>query len=300
MAADNLKAFIESMRLSNSFDICICSESEQMAEYLMSIVERIGLPARKTSIEHLSTSQNKKNVLIIDHGDSKIADWLRTQNSPVLDAKNSRIICLRESTLDFTEWETPVSFSRRPFIEGSFLRTLHEVILRLSMKPSRLGKPGAVPIAQKFPMTILIAEDSLLNLQMLVKTLNKMGYDSIITAHDGQEAVEMYKARYQSNNPVDLIFMDVQMPVLDGCGASLKIREFLLSYSRQGKHGPHIIAMTANSFQEDRQACLRSGMCRFASKPVQWELLEQLIEEGFGALSGRHTCRCQSPALASW
>lgn len=95
--------------------------------------------------------------------------------------------------------------------------------------------------------------------------------------------------------------MDMQMPVLNGCEASMKIREYISEHPIEiHRPGPHIVAMTANSFSEDRQACLRSGMCCFAGKPVQWEHLEQIIIDGYSALKGERGCRCRAPFFLAW
>lgn len=96
----------------------------------------------------------------------------------------------------------------------------------------------------------------------------------------------MVKEADKSANQFDVIFMDMQMPEVDGCSASRIIR--------QGKYTPHIIAMTANAFAEDKEKCLASGMCDYASKPVKWEVLEEKLVNAFEVISGRKRCTCRS------
>lgn len=91
-------------------------------------------------------------------------------------------------------------------------------------------------------------------------------------------------------------FVDVQMPILDGYGASLAIR----TIQGEDRDGPHIVAITANDFVEDRKACLRSGMCRFAGKPLDWSQLMVLLKEGHESVHGRQNCRCRAQKRLQW
>jgi CheY-like chemotaxis protein len=109
----------------------------------------------------------------------------------------------------------------------------------------------------------LIAEDNLVNQKIAAHVLNKLGYEPEI-ANDGQETVEMFKAKLH-----DVILMDMQMPVVDGIEATKIIR------SCQLVKQPQIIAMTANAMAEDRERCLKEGMNDYISKPVK---LEELID----------------------
>jgi CheY-like chemotaxis protein len=85
-------------------------------------------------------------------------------------------------------------------------------------------------------------------------------------ADNGQQAVEL-----ALSTPFDLILMDVQMPVLDGIAAAHRIREM-----RPDLDTP-IIALTANAFSDDRRRCLASGMNDFVSKPVDPDVLFEII-----------------------
>ncbi len=103
--------------------------------------------------------------------------------------------------------------------------------------------------------TLLIAEDHPVNQQLFQTILTKLGYATEV-ATDGQEAVEMVRAR-----SFDLVFMDVQMPRLNGYEATRAIREFHPTIP--------IVAVTANAIREERERCLDAGMSDFLSKPFK-------------------------------
>ncbi len=120
--------------------------------------------------------------------------------------------------------------------------------------------------AKKYPLRILIGEDNRINQKLAIKVLGKLGYDPDI-AQDGKEVLEeVSKVNY------DLVFMDVQMPEMDGLEATRMIR---LCLSVQ----PVIIAMTANAMQGDREECLQAGMDDYLSKPVHVEELVIVLEK---------------------
>ena len=109
------------------------------------------------------------------------------------------------------------------------------------------------------PLHVLIVEDTLVNQSLLRIVLEKMGHTSA-TAVNGREAVEA-----ASRAHFDLIFMDVQMPVMDGFAATKAIREM---EQIKGGHVP-IFAMTAHALHGDRERCLAAGMDGYVSKPAK-------------------------------
>lgn len=116
------------------------------------------------------------------------------------------------------------------------------------------------------PMSILIAEDHPVNQQLMQAYLKKRGYNPDI-ALNGEEAVQAVLTKHY-----DLVFMDIQMPVMDGIEATGAIREKLgLS--------PIIIAATAFARHEDKQMCLSAGMQDFISKPISIKELDRVLKE---------------------
>jgi CheY-like chemotaxis protein len=136
--------------------------------------------------------------------------------------------------------------------------------------PSIPAIPEAVA-AGKFALPglrILIAEDNPVNRAVAVGMLLKQGH-TLTLAENGREAVRFY----QRERP-DLILMDVQMPELDGFGATREIRA---AEESSGHHTP-IIAMTAHAMSGDSERCLLAGMDAYLSKPLNNEFLLETIE----------------------
>jgi len=118
-------------------------------------------------------------------------------------------------------------------------------------------------------ISILIAEDQIINQKIMVQLLKKKGYN-VSTAENGKEAFEMAKEKQY-----DLIFMDVQMPEMDGLDATRLIRKF----EKKKKYYTPIIAMTALAMKGDKERCLDSGMDYYITKPVNPTELYESIEE---------------------
>jgi CheY-like chemotaxis protein len=136
-------------------------------------------------------------------------------------------------------------------------------------------EPAAHPITAELPLltpgvrplSILVAEDNAVNQRVAELMLTRLGH-LVQTVSNGREAVE---ATNQGN--FDVVFMDVQMPVMDGLEATRRIRASELPGDRQ----PHIIAMTASVLLEDREAAKAAGMERYLSKPVRARDLRDLL-----------------------
>lgn len=144
------------------------------------------------------------------------------------------------------------------------------------------GKPGSHPsppdseqkieldesFGQQYPLRILLVEDARINQRVALMMFKKLGYSAEL-ANNGKEALEML--RRQS---YDVVFMDIQMPEMDGLEATRHICQDWPESER-----PYIIAMTANAMPEDREKCFAAGMNHYISKPVRLETIVQALRQ---------------------
>ncbi|MBN2375773.1 MAG: response regulator [Sedimentisphaerales bacterium] len=132
-----------------------------------------------------------------------------------------------------------------------------------------------------FKARILLAEDNLVNQKVAQKMLSKMGC-SVDIANNGRKAVEMV-----DREEYDLVFMDCQMPELDGFGATSEIRR------REKETGGHvkIVAMTAHAMSGDKNRCLEAGMDNYISKPARKEKIVEILEKYCSDKKQFKTCR---------
>ena len=121
---------------------------------------------------------------------------------------------------------------------------------------------------------LLLVEDNELNQEIAVEILKESGF-VIDVAEDGAVAVE--KMKTAACGQYDLILMDIQMPVMDGYDATRVIREI----ENPALAGIPIIAVSANTFEEDRRMAIESGMNAHLGKPLEPPKLYKMIEKFF-------------------
>jgi len=121
-------------------------------------------------------------------------------------------------------------------------------------------------------LNVLVAEDNSINQKLILNILNKLGLE-VTLANNGEEALHL-----RQDNNYDMIFMDVQMPVMGGIEATKAI----LAYEEKNrKHHIPIVALTANALQGDKEKYIKAGMDDYLSKPLVLEHLTQLLKKYF-------------------
>ncbi len=118
---------------------------------------------------------------------------------------------------------------------------------------------------------IIIAEDNYINMLVAIKMVEKIGDYNIYKANNGEEAIKIYE-----KENIDLIFMDIQMPIINGYEAFEKIEKIS---KETGKIMPVIVAMTAYAMNHDRDKFLNAGMDYYLAKPFKIEDIKTILEK---------------------
>lgn len=122
------------------------------------------------------------------------------------------------------------------------------------------------PVMDFSNLSVFIVEDNLFNQQLLKKTLTTLGIETIAIAGNGKDVILKLQTRKQD---WDMIFMDLQMPEMDGIEATHHIRKL-------GIKTP-IVALTAHAIEQDRQICFDAGMNDCLSKPFKIETIKKVL-----------------------
>jgi len=216
----------------------------------------LGLEALRARNETQNASDSVDWVAIVD-GDDAAAEVDALRSSPLFEP--ARVIAIgREEHLS------------KPIDQSQLFNRIAEVLDGgASLPPS----PARAPLEDRRASgTVLIAEDNSKLREILVHQFAALGIPVKIVA-DGVEALEAV-----ARERFSLIFMDCHMPNMDGFAATRTIRA---TEARAGGHVP-IVAMTANAFKEDREACLAAGMDDYLPKPVRMNDLRNMAERWIG------------------
>lgn len=144
-----------------------------------------------------------------------------------------------------------------------------------AVAPQRTREPR-----QGKTISVLLVEDNDINALLARRLLEKAGCE-VRLCGNGREAVEMFRRILAGNDAaVDLVMMDLHMPILDGLDAARAIRQ--LYAASQALECPPIVAVTANAFEEDRRLCLDAGMDDYVTKPFGREDVNRLLERWCG------------------
>jgi signal transduction histidine kinase/CheY-like chemotaxis protein len=156
----------------------------------------------------------------------------------------------------------------KPVRKAQLLSILLSVTGHTESAPKTVEEKHALDpaLAGRLPLGILVAEDNTINQKLMLHILGQMGYSADVAAN-GAEALNLLAQRQY-----DLVFMDVEMPEMDGLEAAARIRKTLPENSQ-----PVIVGTTAYTTKEDRDACLESGMDDHIGKPIRIEELQATL-----------------------
>ncbi len=153
-------------------------------------------------------------------------------------------------------------------LEDLFTEVLNVISYSKKIKKHKLDYMVNRKLSKQLPLKILIAEDNLINQKLIISLLGKMGYkiDAVANGKEAVDAVE--KQKY------DIVFMDIQMPVMSGIEAT---KEIINRWKIDDR--PIIIALTANAMQGDKEKCLEAGMDDYMSKPIKFQNVQEALKK---------------------
>jgi PAS domain S-box-containing protein len=154
--------------------------------------------------------------------------------------------------MDGDIWYEPTQGSGSTFVFHVLIKVEHpeELLMEDTLPLENSGETSS--------LRILVAEDNDVNLKVLKRVIEKQGY-RVAAVRNGMEALDAIK-----REPFDIVFMDIQMPVMNGIEATKQINETVPSAKR-----PYIVAVTANALVGDRERYLQAGMDEYISKPLK-------------------------------
>jgi len=178
------------------------------------------------------------------------------------------------------------AYLTKPIKQSSLLDAIVTAITAPALPRQTTGAQpvasAAVPPHAGRRLSILVAEDNVVNQRLVSRVIGKWGHTAVI-ANNGKEALAALEHAALENHPFDLVLMDVQMPEMGGLETTRAIRE------REKHTGRHtaIVAMTAHALKGDRERCLDAGMDDYIPKPIQAEDLARAIGENVAESAGQ-------------
>jgi two-component system, sensor histidine kinase and response regulator len=221
--------------------------------------------------------QSEFDLILVEHqlSDMSSVDLAGHLEASGMDVRRNlvRVVRVRDRALERMEDGRFAATIADPTRESVFEEALRSVLagdrvrLELEELQERLLAEQAVAQVQDemAPLKVLLAEDNAINQRVALRMLEKLGIEAEIV-QNGAEAVSAVEA-----GSYPLVFMDCQMPVMDGFQATAAIRAL-----EKGRGLP-IVAMTAHAMQGDRERCLEAGMDDYMSKPISLAALEAVL-----------------------
>ncbi len=203
----------------------------------------------------------------------ELAEMIRGEPAPLRDLPMIALSSLMEREARSCKEAGFDGFLSKPIHRGKLLQMMVKIMGEGRGKPrgsecakNKIVTQYSLREDMKHSVRILLAEDNPVNQKLTKLMLTKAGYRVTVT-NNGREALERYVA---SPKDFDLIFMDVQMPEMDGLEATRSIR-------KKGFTAVPIVAMTAHAMKGDREKCLEAGMNDYITKPIKREIVFEVL-----------------------
>lgn len=246
-------------------------KNKKQDDYLLEYLDHLGISYKRSTKDDIISLQQDicPDILFIDY------DYTTNEELIELAKLSYDIVILTKSSLMKKIDALGVDFFKILYepIHSSKIRQLFEnhTLLNKSIKKSKETSCSAFD-AQRymFDADVLIAEDNVINQKLIKRTLEDLGL-RVTIANNGLEAFQKRK-----ETDFDIIFMDIQMPVLDGVEATAEILKWEKNYNKE--HIP-IVALTANALKGDRERFIASGLDEYTTKPLMREEIVSLLNK---------------------
>ncbi|HAV64033.1 MAG TPA: hypothetical protein DCY13_16910 [Verrucomicrobiales bacterium] len=261
----------------------IAEDNAHLALALRRILVQLGCDVRASGtiaeLDRAIAAGESPGILILDRGLPEMCDhrWLKQirMRSPQRAIPAIILNSFAERGSAHTQTQLPHTvYISKPVRKAELTGAIQRALSSSARPPTSTGPETQrldCKLADRLPLRMLLADDNPINQKVAARLLKQMGYVADV-AGNGKEALKALEAQ-----PYDIIFMDVQMPEMDGIEASRKIRE--KERLRGGGQPPvTIIAMTANAMLGDREKCIAAGMDDYLSKPVRPETMQEMLQ----------------------
>lgn len=240
----------------------LIDDTSGLAELLAILLPRWGLTYQR--IDNVQALEAFAPTLIISSSQAVLSDLRKTCSVPLL------LISRHGNFLSAAQSQAlgPLEQLARPLERKRLYQAVRQLLLAPTQlqAPAKMPETNAQPALQQAPRVLLI-EDNSVNQMVAKGMLNKMGC-VVLLANNGAEGLERLALE-----PVDLVLMDCNMPIMDGYEASRRIRQ------NPDWSSLPIIALTANAMRDERQHCIDAGMSDYLAKPFRMEQLSSLVQQ---------------------
>ncbi|MCH6257638.1 response regulator [Puniceicoccaceae bacterium K14] len=274
--------------------VLIVDDNEKSRDVLSSLLKRAGIESKSCAnpsdvIRELEVDSSY-DCLILDSdmpemsGPQLALKLKGTENLGFIPLINYGPIC---QVLPEKESKLFAASLHKPTNHIQLFSTLTKVIGKKTIKTNVSTQQGDIELKGS-DVRILLVEDHLINQKVALRMLSSLGYKADL-AGNGLEALEAL-----GRQVYDIVFMDMQMPEMDGLTATEEIVKRLPNDMER----PWIIALTANAVIGDRERCFEAGMDSYLSKPIKAKELEREILKGFSSM--QESGRCQPNERKGW
>ncbi len=262
-------------------DVAVVSENGLAAASLSRSLQHFGCHTRTVldvEVNSGAASQSTADLIVVDQpSDRAAAERIMAAVQERIAGKETPVVILHSPLRQHSSPHPLRAFAlAKPYKESQLLRVLRQALFHEDAEAFVPAQATTLSVPQGAGLPTLLVEDNPINQKVASRLLEKHGC-SVRTAANGREALSIY-----AQQPFDLIFMDVQMPEMNGFEATRAIRRL---EETSGTRTP-IIALTANAMPTDRELCLDAGMDDYLSKPIEIEKLKQMIVK-YGASSAQ-------------